>query len=252
MLCPIGTTDHRYDNFGRETNKYYFVVGADTPSYAVSYGYNQLDQVTNVFIPGQLREDFVYDSLGRCRIVREYAWDSGWQETNEIQYIYDGYLPIQERDSNNDVLVTYTRGLDLSDSMQGAGGIGRLLARTDANGSTYYHHAGARAESAVGCDVTGHFKTSQPGVESKPANFSQGYDYDFVAFGFATSSPAKYMSHQTAMPRVPSLSICFGINQGPPWPTDNQYEIISILQPSARSFSTESTFPSKVARIRSI
>jgi hypothetical protein len=33
----------------------------------------------------------------------------------------------------------YTRGLDLSGSLQGAGGIGGLLARTDANGSTFYH-----------------------------------------------------------------------------------------------------------------
>lgn len=52
-------------------------------------------------------------------------------------------MPIQDRDSNNDVLVTYTRGLDLSDSLQGAGGIGGLLARTDANGSTFYHNDGA-------------------------------------------------------------------------------------------------------------
>jgi RHS repeat-associated protein len=37
------------------------------------------------------------------------------------------------------VLVTYTRGLDLSGSLQRAGGIGGLLARTDANGSTFYH-----------------------------------------------------------------------------------------------------------------
>jgi YD repeat-containing protein len=41
-------TEHRYDNFGRETNKYYFATGATSPSYAVSYAYNQLDQLTNV------------------------------------------------------------------------------------------------------------------------------------------------------------------------------------------------------------
>jgi RHS repeat-associated protein len=38
---------------------------------------------------------------------------------------------IQERDTNNVVLVNYTRGKDLSGSFQGAGGIGGLLARTD-------------------------------------------------------------------------------------------------------------------------
>ena len=51
----------------------------------------------------------------------------------------DGYLPIQERDASGNVLVTYTRGLDLSGTFQGAGGIGGLLARTDENGSACYH-----------------------------------------------------------------------------------------------------------------
>jgi len=37
---------------------------------------------------------------------------------------------------------TYTRGLDLSLSLGGAGGIGGLLARTDTNGSTFYHADG--------------------------------------------------------------------------------------------------------------
>jgi RHS repeat-associated protein len=48
-------------------------------------------------------------------------------------------LIIQERDSNNVPQVTYTRGLDLSGSLQSAGGIGGLLARTDANGSAFFH-----------------------------------------------------------------------------------------------------------------
>jgi RHS repeat-associated protein len=48
-------------------------------------------------------------------------------------------LILQERDINNRVLVTYTRGRDLSGSIGGAGGIGGLLGRTDANGSAFYH-----------------------------------------------------------------------------------------------------------------
>jgi len=49
---------------------------------------------------------------------------------------------IQERNANNVPLVTYTRGLDLSGTASGAGGIGGLLARTDANGNSYYHTDG--------------------------------------------------------------------------------------------------------------
>ncbi len=106
-----------------------------------SFLYDVENQLTNVFVAGAWRSDFVYDGLGRRRITRDYAWQSGtWgSPTNEIHYIYDGNSVIQERNSNNTVQVTYTRGPDLSGTSQGAGGIGGLLARTDSNGSTFYH-----------------------------------------------------------------------------------------------------------------
>jgi RHS repeat-associated protein len=67
----------------------------------------------------------------RRRVRREYAWAGGaWSKTNEVHYVYDGMLVIQERDANNLPQVTYTHGRDLSGSLQGAGGIGGLLART--------------------------------------------------------------------------------------------------------------------------
>jgi len=47
------------------------------------------------------------------------------------RYIYDGSRVIQERDGSNNPLVSYTRGSDLSGSLEGAGGIGGLLARSD-------------------------------------------------------------------------------------------------------------------------
>ena len=44
--------------------------------------------------------------------------------------VHDGNLVMQERDVNNLPVVTYTRGNDLSGTLQGAGEIGGLLART--------------------------------------------------------------------------------------------------------------------------
>jgi RHS repeat-associated protein len=109
-----------------------------------SFNYNTENELTNIFVAGQWRSDFIYDGLGRRRIARDYSWNgSAWLKTNEVRYIYDGYLILQERDTNNNPLVTYTRGLDLSRSLQDAGGVGGLLARTDANGSTFYHADGA-------------------------------------------------------------------------------------------------------------
>ncbi len=120
-----------------------------------SFAYDAENQLTNITVTNlatatSSKTDFVYDGLGRRRIARDYARNGGsWSLTNETRYLYDGYLLIQERDTNNVVRVTYTRGLDLSGSLAGAGGIGGLLARTDASGSTYYHADGAGNVTAL-------------------------------------------------------------------------------------------------------
>ena len=110
-----------------------------------SLSYDVENQLTNVTVAGQWREDFLYDGFNRRRITRQYLWDagtSGWALTNETRFIYDGNVVIQEWSSNNLAQVSYTRGSDLSGLLQGAGGIGGLLARTDTNGSVLYHAAG--------------------------------------------------------------------------------------------------------------
>ena len=74
--------------------------------------------------------------------------DGGWDLVSETRYIYDGWRVIQERDTNNTPTVSYTRGTDLSGSLEGAGGIGGLLARSDGYSSgnftshNYYHADG--------------------------------------------------------------------------------------------------------------
>jgi len=68
------------------------------------------------------RPDFAYDGLLRRRTETNYTWaGSAWLETNEVHYVYDGNLVIQERNSNNVPCVIYTRGNDLSGTFQGAG-----------------------------------------------------------------------------------------------------------------------------------
>jgi RHS repeat-associated protein len=106
--------------------------------YSVSGGTNRVflyddeNQLTSVYVTNVWRSDFVYDGKLRRRIERDYQWNgSSWTQTNEIHFVYDGNVVIQERDANNLPKVTYTRGKDLSGKLQGAGGIGGLLARTD-------------------------------------------------------------------------------------------------------------------------
>src|SRR2546428_9261348 len=65
-----------------------------------------------------------------------WFWDS------ETDYIYDGFRVIQERDINNVPTVSYTRGTDLSGTLEAAGGIGGLLARSGGySGGNFSSHS---------------------------------------------------------------------------------------------------------------
>jgi RHS repeat-associated protein len=108
-----------------------------------AYQYDCANELTSVTVSNSWRNEYVYDGFGRRRVAKNYVWYGGtWQEGAEKRYVYDGNNVIQERDGNNHVLVSYTRGTDLSGDFQGAGGIGGLLARTDVNGSAFYHSDG--------------------------------------------------------------------------------------------------------------
>jgi RHS repeat-associated protein len=124
-------------------NLTYDLNGNLTSDGQKGYGYDCANELASETVTNGWRNEFVYDGLGRRRVRKEYSWSGGaWTETNEVRYVYDGMNVIQERDGNNSPLVSYTRGLDFSGTMDGAGGIGGLLARTDANGSAFYHADG--------------------------------------------------------------------------------------------------------------
>ena len=96
------------------------------------FNYDDENQLISVWVTNLWRSDYVYDGLNRRRIVKDYGWTgSAWQVTNEVHYIYDRFQVLQERDTNDQPLVTYTRGVDVSGTLEDAGGIGGLLARTD-------------------------------------------------------------------------------------------------------------------------
>ncbi len=116
--------------------------------------YDAENQLVTVLVSNAWKSDFVYDGFMRRRVRKEFAWSGGaWTQTNEVRYVYDGRLVVQERHytPNGSTLipltaVTYTRGNDLSGSIEGAGGIGGLLARSEpstlnAQLSTAFYHA---------------------------------------------------------------------------------------------------------------
>ncbi|NLH72879.1 MAG: RHS repeat-associated core domain-containing protein, partial [Verrucomicrobia bacterium] len=104
-----------------------------------TYTYDHENRLTSVatdryYTPESYRfkVEFVYDGQGRLRIKRNHICSGGgwYGSRGETRYLYDGMLIVQERDSGNTPTVTYTRGRDLSGSLDGAGGIGGLLARS--------------------------------------------------------------------------------------------------------------------------
>ncbi|MCP4156882.1 MAG: RHS repeat-associated core domain-containing protein, partial [bacterium] len=61
-------------------------------------------------------------------------WENNeWNPEKEIQFVYDGWNMISEikKQNNEEETSYYVWGLDLSGSIQGAGGIGGLIARVD-------------------------------------------------------------------------------------------------------------------------
>jgi len=91
--------------------------------------YDDENQMIRVIATNAFKKEFTYDGVNRLRARREFAWSgSAWVQTNETRFIYDGVLPIQHRDANDIPTLTLTRGLDLSGSFQGAGGVGGVLA----------------------------------------------------------------------------------------------------------------------------
>jgi RHS repeat-associated protein len=84
-----------------------------------------------------------YDGQSR-RVRRQvFSYASGaWSLTTDEKYIYDGWNPIARYDAQASGLspqLSYTWGLNLSGSFQGAGGVGGLLAVKD--GANAYHYS---------------------------------------------------------------------------------------------------------------
>jgi len=96
------------------------------------YSYKDDDTLNSAWQHEKWSVVYTYDGLKRLRVKKTYLWNgSSYVLSEERRYLYDGKLIIQERNGDNIPLVTYTRGIDLSSGMDGLGGIGGLLGRTD-------------------------------------------------------------------------------------------------------------------------
>jgi RHS repeat-associated protein len=140
-------------------NSAYFIVSGETSGGDTWYEYNTaltpgVGTVGGPVFGNYSSTNYTDNSAffpGWSYVPPGLKYSGSWLQTNEVHYVYDGNVVIQERDANNLPQVTYTRGKDLSGSRQRAGGIGGLLARTDnrlltasdSGASAYYHSDGS-------------------------------------------------------------------------------------------------------------
>jgi RHS repeat-associated protein len=82
---------------------------------------------------------FAYDPQGRRTSKVASNWTgSAWSKVTDQRFVYDGWNLVAILDSQSSLLQSFTWGLDLSGSMQGAGGVGGLLAvLTPTNGNHF-------------------------------------------------------------------------------------------------------------------
>ncbi len=91
-------------------------------------------------VPDSMKQklEFSYDHQGRRTtktVLSDYSGGS-YTTTNVTTFIYDGWNVVAEM-SDAGTTNLYTWGLDLSGTLQGAGGIGGLLTKTDSGGGIH-------------------------------------------------------------------------------------------------------------------
>jgi len=195
----------------------------------------------------RFRVEFVYDGQSRLRIKRDYIWSGsstsggqesageldsgGWMLSAEVRYVYDELLIVQERSSSNTPMVTYKRGRDLSGTLDGAGGIGGLLARShgySAGNWTYhnFYHADGNGNVTALVNSAGTLQASYiydpygrcltgSGIIAS-ANVMRFSSKPWVAFAGSTTSGLYYYGYRFYDPYLQRWMNRDPINEGVP------------------------------------
>jgi RHS repeat-associated protein len=123
MLVPKASEIFAYDDDGNMTG--------DTLWTNTWNGENRLvnqQSVTGVPIAARLKESWTHLPDGRW-IERIVSTNNGttWYPVNTNRYVWDGNVLVAVLNNTNTPIQTFIRGLDLSGSIQGAGGVGGVL-----------------------------------------------------------------------------------------------------------------------------
>src|SRR6266568_1480231 len=128
-----------YDADGNLTSNGRFTITWDAENRALS-----LASLTSAPSASKIKVDCTYDWLGRRAQKIVSTWNgSAFVPQSTNGFVYDGWNLIAVLNATNDLLRSFTWGLDLSGSAQGAGGVGGLLAIGDSTQGTHFAAAEA-------------------------------------------------------------------------------------------------------------
>jgi RHS repeat-associated protein len=120
--------------------------------------YNEMAMQTLADLPTNMpvaRVEFDYDYMSRRVGKTVYEWGSnGWQEVSSAVFLYDAWNLIAEQKYKQTSAETnfFTFGLDLSGTLQGAGGIGGLVSAVlGTNAVCYTYDANGNVSELINC-----------------------------------------------------------------------------------------------------
>jgi RHS repeat-associated protein len=192
-----------YDDDGNLSS---IVSGSTTKNYK----YNAENRLISVEpatpTNGDKKVKFVYDYMGRRIQKKVYTYVSDlWSLSSDTLFFYDGCNMVQEQNATGVVQKSYVWGLDLSQSQEGAGGVGGLLSVVD-SGEVYHFlydsngNVGQVVKASDG-SIVAHYEYDPFGIllksygvmkDANPIRFSTKYydiETDLYYYGYRYYSP---------------------------------------------------------------
>ncbi len=130
LYTPNGAEVPEYDDDGNLTRDHLWTYTWNSENCLVVQEHRNDITLTPLT---RKKMEYSYDSQGRRFQRKTYAEVSGsWVLQEDLRFIYDGWNLLAEIDAADVIVRDYVWGLDLSGSMEGAGGVGGLLSVDDA------------------------------------------------------------------------------------------------------------------------
>ena len=196
LLVPKNPQPFQYDDDGNLINDSVWNYTWDAENRLIAM---------DLLVAGPAAQHLTFEYDWRGRRIRKQVQSAA---NPDIRYLYDGWNLVAEIKPDNTVLRGYLWGLDLSGSMQGAGGVGGLLAVYDAASvATYFTGFDANGNVAALVKASdgsvcanyeyGPFgeliRASGPMAKANPFRFSTKFtddETDLVYYGYRYYSPS--------------------------------------------------------------